>query len=118
MPIYTEIQLYRNSQNSACMGCGPSLPAAFTKQNIGYSEAWAGVGEPVAWEAKEPVRGSSASMLHGGEEGQKGTDGGAPGQGPKVQQAREHAGLCPQLQESWKDRREASVRIIEHSSGN
>lgn len=50
------------------MGCGPSLPAASTKQNIGYSEAWAGVGEPEAWKAEKPVRGSSASMLHGGED--------------------------------------------------
>jgi hypothetical protein len=46
--VYTEFQLYRIHQTVLVWaGSQVSLPLS-TKQNIGYSEAWTRVGEPVA----------------------------------------------------------------------
>lgn len=44
MPIYTEFQLYRVHNTVLVWAAGQ----VFTKQNIGYLEAWAGAGGSVA----------------------------------------------------------------------
>lgn len=93
MPIFIEIQLYRIHKTVLVWAVGqvslPLLPSrilAIQRPGLELGSQWPGRHQ-CFMEVKK-VKKSTAS--------------GAPGQGPKVQQAREHAGLCPQTSPSGK----------------